>query len=90
MKLRLLLTVAGVETACATEIDAYDMAAGGSDDVAFFTATRQVYGCAAGVVPAYAECLPLIDKVVGLAGTDPDHMDAALDDMWTCTDDVHG
>ncbi len=83
-------TVLRVEVACAAELDAYSAAFSQDDPVVYFQSVRHAFGCAAGVVPGYTACLPLIDQVVVLARTEPDNMDAALDEMWVCTDNVTG
>jgi hypothetical protein len=82
-------TRAAVSSACAAEIGAYSQGVSGPDDL--YQVVRDVYGCAAGVVPGYADCLPALDAVIAAApSSDVSAFLQREQETWDCTSRVRG
>ena len=75
--------------ACSTQSDALLPLWLGTHDAAYFQATRDLYGCASGIVPGYTACLPRIDQAVIVAKQGGPTHDAEAA-MILCVDRVTG
>ena len=84
-----LATQDKVFQACSTQADALFPLWLGTHDAAYFQATRDLYGCASGIVPGYTACLPRIDQAVIVAKQGGPTHDAEAA-MILCVDRVTG